>query len=104
MVEGDVQVAGGRRTGCLWKTYSLIMRDVSVHFLVTLCTFLPLYTSTYSCTTRVGGCGNVYPYTVSDDRVGRDKKRKDNGKEFWEKFFTVIFSFLIPSYPVQDLT
>ncbi len=21
-------------------------------------------------------CGNVYPYTVTDDRVGRDKKRK----------------------------
>ncbi len=44
MVEGDVQVASGRRTGCLWKTYSLIMRDVSVDFLFTLCTFLPLYT------------------------------------------------------------
>ncbi len=27
-------------------------------------------------------CGNVYPYTVTDDRVGRDKKRKDNGREF----------------------
>ncbi len=23
-------------------------------------------------------------YTVTDDRVGRDKKRKDNGKEFFE--------------------
>jgi hypothetical protein len=27
--------------------------------------------------------GNVYPYTVTDDRVGRNKKRKDNGKEFF---------------------
>jgi hypothetical protein len=26
--------------------------------------------------------GNVYPYTVTDDRVGRNKKRKDNSKEF----------------------
>jgi hypothetical protein len=24
----------------------------------------------------------VYPNTETDDRVGRDKKRKDNGKEF----------------------
>jgi hypothetical protein len=45
MVEGDVQVPSGRRTGCLWKTYSLIVRDVSVDFLFTLCTFLPPYTS-----------------------------------------------------------
>jgi hypothetical protein len=35
----------GRRTGYLWKTYSLIVRDISVDFLFTLCTFLPLYTS-----------------------------------------------------------
>jgi hypothetical protein len=28
-------------------------------------------------------CGNVYPYTVTDDRVGRNKKRKDNGKDFF---------------------
>jgi hypothetical protein len=27
----------------LWKTQSLIMRDVSVDFLFTLCTYLPLY-------------------------------------------------------------
>jgi hypothetical protein len=25
----------------------------------------------------------VYPYLVTDDRVGRDKKRNDNGKEFF---------------------
>ncbi len=75
MVEGDVQVASGRRTGCLWKTYSLIMKDVSVDFLFTLCTF-------FLCT-RVGGCGNVYPYTVTDDRLGRNKKRKDNGKRIF---------------------
>ena len=25
----------------------------------------------------------MYPYTVTDDRVGRNKKRKDNGKEFF---------------------
>jgi hypothetical protein len=37
----------------------------------------------YLCT-RVGGCGNVYPYTVTDDRVGRNKKRKDDGKEFFQ--------------------
>jgi hypothetical protein len=30
IVKGDVQVDGGRRTGCLRKTHSLIMRDVSV--------------------------------------------------------------------------
>ncbi len=35
MVEGDVQVASGRRTEFLWKTYSLIMTDVSVDFLFT---------------------------------------------------------------------
>jgi hypothetical protein len=45
MVEGDVQVVSGRRTGCLWKTFRLIVRDVSVDFLFTLCTFSPLYTS-----------------------------------------------------------
>jgi hypothetical protein len=28
-------------------------------------------------------CGNVYPYTVSDDRLGRNKKRKDNGKRIF---------------------
>ncbi len=38
----------------------------------------------YLCT-RVGDCGNVYPYTVTDDRVGGDKKRKDNGKEFFDE-------------------
>jgi hypothetical protein len=39
IVEGDVQVDSvhvdsGRRTGCLWKTYGLIIRDVYVllHF------------------------------------------------------------------------
>ncbi len=26
-------------------------------------------------------CENVYPYTVTDDRVGRGKKRNDNGKK-----------------------
>jgi hypothetical protein len=25
-------------------------------------------------------CGNVYPYTVKDVRLGRNKKRKDSGK------------------------
>jgi hypothetical protein len=36
----------------------------------------------YLCT-LVGDCGNLYPYTVTDDRVGRNKKRKDNVKEFF---------------------
>jgi hypothetical protein len=45
MVKGDVQVVSWRRTGCLWKAYSSIVRDVSVDFLFTLCTSLPLYTS-----------------------------------------------------------
>jgi hypothetical protein len=33
MVEGDVQFASGSCTRCLWMTYSLIMRDVSVNLL-----------------------------------------------------------------------
>ncbi len=56
MVEEDVQVVSGRRTGCLWKTYSLIVWDVSVDF-------LSLFVHVYLCT-RVGGCGNVYPYII----------------------------------------
>ncbi len=28
-------------------------------------------------------CGNVYPYTVTDDRFGSNKKRKDNGKRIF---------------------
>ena len=27
----------------------------------------------------------MYPYTVTDDRVERNKKRKDNGKEFFRR-------------------
>ena len=38
-------------------------------------------------------CGNVYPYTVTDDLVGRDKKRKDNGKEFSERDCIRKFSY-----------
>ena len=38
-----------------------------------------LFVHFYLCT-RVGVCGNVYPYTVTDDRLGRNMKRKDNGK------------------------
>ncbi len=34
-------------------------------------------------TWEVNRCGNVYPYTVTYDRVGRNKERKDNGKEFF---------------------
>jgi hypothetical protein len=63
LLVGDVQVDNGRRTVSLWKTFQLISYLLFVHF--DLCT-------------RVGGCGNVYPYTVTDDRVGRDKKTKIN--------------------------
>jgi hypothetical protein len=35
----------------------------------------------------------VYPYTVTDDRVGRDKKRKDNGKEFSRRGCIRKFSY-----------
>ena len=52
---GDVQVNSGRCTGCVWRTHSLIMRDVSVYFLL-------LFVHFYLCT-RVGDCGNVYPWT-----------------------------------------
>ena len=45
LMVGDVQINSGRRTGCLWKTHSLIMRDVSVYFQLTHSTILPLYTS-----------------------------------------------------------
>ncbi len=85
IVKGDVQVDSGTRTGCLWKTHSLIMRDVSVYFLLL---FVHFYLST-----RVGGCGHVYPYTVKDDRVGRNKKRKDNGKEFFRRDCIRKFSY-----------
>ncbi len=43
---------------------------------------------------RVGVYGNVYPYTVADDRVERDKKRKDNGKEFFRRDCIRKFSFM----------
>ncbi len=49
------------------RGFSLFPFSLCVHF--------------YLCT-RVGDCGNVYPYSVTDDRVGRNKKRKDNGKNF----------------------
>ncbi len=38
----------------------------------------------YLCT-RVRDCGNVYPYTVTEDRVGRDKKRKITVKKFCDE-------------------
>ena len=38
-------------------------------------------------------CGNMYPYTVTDDRVGRNKKRKDNGKEFFRRDCMRKFSY-----------
>jgi hypothetical protein len=34
-------------------------------------------------------CGNVYPYTVTDDRV----KRKDNGEEFFPRDCIWKFSY-----------
>ena len=69
----------------LWKTHSLIMRDVSVYFLL-------LFVHFYLCT-RVGGYGNMYPYTVTDDRVGRNKKRKDNGKKNFRRDCMRKFSY-----------
>jgi hypothetical protein len=51
-----------------------------------------LFVHFYLCT-RVGGCGNMYPYTVTDDRVGRSKKRKDNGKEFFRRDCMRNFSY-----------
>ena len=62
----------------LGETFQLISFLLFVHF--NLCT-------------RVGGCGNVYPYTVTDDRVGRDKNRKDNGKEFSRRDCSCIRKF-----------
>ena len=82
---GDVQVDSGRRIGCLWKTHSLIRRDVSVYFLL-------LFVHFYVCA-RVGDCGHVYPYTVTNDQVGRNKKRKDNGKEFFRRDYIRRFSY-----------
>ena len=69
----------------LWKTHSLIMRDLSVYFFL-------LFVHFYLCT-QVGGCGNMYPYTVTDDRVGRNKNRKDNGKEFFRRDCMRKFSY-----------
>ncbi len=69
----------------LRKTHSLIMRDVSVYFLL-------LFVHFYLCT-RVGCCGNMYPCTVTDDRVGRSKKRKDNGKECFRRDCMRKFSY-----------
>jgi hypothetical protein len=40
-----------------------------------------------------GNCGNMYPYTVTDDRVGRNKKRKDNGKDFFRRDCMRKFSY-----------
>ncbi len=38
-------------------------------------------------------CGNMHPYTVTDDWVGRNKKRKDNGKEFFRRDCMRKFSY-----------
>jgi hypothetical protein len=35
----------------------------------------------------------MYPYTVTDDRVGRNKNRKDNGKEFFRRDCMRKFSY-----------
>jgi hypothetical protein len=66
-------------------THSLIMRDVSVYFLL-------LFVHFYLCK-LLGGCRNVYPYTVTDDRVGRNKNRKDNGTEFSRRYCIRKFSY-----------
>ena len=34
-------------------------------------------------------------YTVTDDRVGRDKKRKDNGKEFFPRLYEIVLGNLV---------
>ena len=62
----------------LWETFQLISFSLFVHL--------------YLCT-LVGDCGNLYPYTVTDDRVGRNKKRKDNVKEFFRRDCTRNFSY-----------
>ncbi len=80
---GDVQLDSGRRTGCLWKIHSERRFNLFL--------FHSLYI--FHLCTRVGGCGNVYPYTVTDDRVGRDKNRKDNGKEFSRRDCSCIRKF-----------
>ncbi len=69
----------------LWKTHNLIMRDVSIYFLL-------LFVHLYLCT-RVGGCGKINPYSVTDDRVGRNKTRKDNGKESFRQECMGKFSY-----------
>jgi hypothetical protein len=69
----------------LWKTHSLIMRDVLMYFLLL---FVQFYLFT-----RVGDCKNMYPYTVTDDRVGRNVKRKDNCKEFFRRDCVRKFSY-----------
>jgi hypothetical protein len=45
-----------------------VFRDVSVCFLFTFLLFAHFY-----LLTRVGDCGNVYPYTVTDDRVDTEE-------------------------------
>ncbi len=45
--------------------------------LVVLVEYLPI------CGVNLGRRGNVYPYTVTDDRLGRNKKGKDNGKRIF---------------------
>jgi hypothetical protein len=55
-----------------------------------------LFVHFYLCT-RVGGCGNMYPYTLPDDRVGRDKKRNDNGKHNLRHSHHVSHVSFIPS-------
>jgi hypothetical protein len=51
-------------------------------------------------------CGNVYPYTVTDDRSGRDKKRKDNGEEFSRDCIVlgnlIIIRFFLPIVFIGD--
>jgi hypothetical protein len=59
-----------------------------VHTLITLNTFI--VSVPYLLVVE---CGNMYPYTVTDDRVGRSKKRKDNGKEFFRRECMRNFSY-----------
>ena len=61
IVKGDVQVDYGRRTGCLLGDVHFDYGRCNVFFLLTLTTFLPVYTS--------GGPGHEYVWIVSDMHV-----------------------------------
>jgi hypothetical protein len=49
------------------------------------------------------GCGNMYPYTVADDRLERIKKEKLTVKNFSDAFPSFITGFVHPVCSFEEL-